>query len=161
MGMTGRLPANHTWRCQSTPGPGRRDAGHGIGPVMTDVEFDGGSLHRVRAVMTEAATHAGLTAPRLYDVVVAVHELAANAVSHGAGHGRLRLWIDGAELCCQVTDDGAPGDHPATGEDPWPVKSGHGLWLARQVADRFRMRRGPGGTVATLSFSIGSWPGER
>ncbi len=35
---------------------------------------------------------AGLSEDRASDVVLAVHELAANAIAHGAGHGRLRLW---------------------------------------------------------------------
>ena len=43
---------------------------------------------------------------RVYAVVVAAHELAANAVRHGAGRGRLRLRADGAFLYCQASDDG-------------------------------------------------------
>ena len=52
------------------------------------------------------------------DVVLAVHELAANAIRHGAGVGRLRVWNLVRELCCQV-DDGdpprseGPARHPA------------------------------------------------
>ena len=33
------------------------------------------------------------------DVVLAVHELAANAIRHGAGVGRLRVWNLVRELC--------------------------------------------------------------
>ena len=36
-----------------------------------------------------------------------MHELAANAVRHGAGHGQLRLWAGADALRCEVTDDGA------------------------------------------------------
>jgi two-component sensor histidine kinase len=47
------------------------------------------------------------------DVVLAVHELAANAIRHGAGAGRLRVWKLVRELCCQVDDGEAPPEDPA------------------------------------------------
>jgi len=42
-------------------------------------------------------------------VVAAAHELAANAVRHGAGHGRLRLRAADGILTCQAADGGLPG----------------------------------------------------
>jgi anti-sigma regulatory factor (Ser/Thr protein kinase) len=88
-----------------------------------------------------------------------VHELAANAVAHGAGHGRLRIWILDGALGCEVTDAGPPGttDAPETA-DPWPTADGHGLWLVRQVADYLDLRSGPHGTRAVVTFAL---PPER
>ncbi|WP_430285336.1 ATP-binding protein, partial [Salmonella enterica] len=36
-----------------------------------------------------------------------VHEVITNAVRHGGGAGRIRLWRDGPQLHCQVIDSGA------------------------------------------------------
>jgi anti-sigma regulatory factor (Ser/Thr protein kinase) len=45
---------------------------------------------------------------RALDVMLAVHELAANAVEHGGGTGRLRMSVTNRELICQVSDPGPP-----------------------------------------------------
>ena len=132
-------------------------------PVLDQV-FDSGSLYSLRAAVAAHAAEAGLPRPRVYDVVIAAHELAANAVRHGAGHGRLRLWADGQMLHCQVSDDGpakAARDGEAGSPDtaPWPSEHGHGLWLIGQVADHISLHRGPGGTTAKVSFTTGS-PGQ-
>ena len=70
-------------------------------------------------------------------MVTVAHELAANAVRHGAGHGRLRLWIRDGVLHCEVSDDGPPP--PATRQEDeaaWQEQHGHGLWVIGQVADQ-------------------------
>ena len=130
-------------------------------PIL-DQAFDAGSLYALRAAVAAHASQAGLPQHRADDLVVAAHELAANAVLHGAGHGRLRLWQHERVLECQVTDDGAPGA-PGAGPDAepgprdaarWHRERGHGLWLVRQVADQVSLRSGPGGTVATISFTL-------
>jgi two-component sensor histidine kinase len=111
---------------------------------------------------------------RVEDVVLAVHELAANAVQHGAGAGRLRMWTLAGALRCEV-DDGDPGasddllgqriDHAATGAadayhpvqvDSWPNRPGHGLWVVRQIANRVRILSGARGTRATVTFDLPS-----
>jgi len=124
-----------------------------------DQAFDAGSLYALRAAVAAHAAAAGLGRPQVYDVTAVAHELAANAVVHGAGHGRLRLWADGRFLYCQVSDDGRAG--PAgeaggagDGAAPWPAEHGHGLWLAGQVADRVGIGHGPAGTTATARFLL-------
>jgi anti-anti-sigma factor len=98
-------------------------------------------------------------------LVLAVHELAANAVRHGAGRGRVRIWDTGGALRCEVTDDGPPdGTAGGTGtrtrdSTGWRIDPGHGLWLIRQVADQTSVQAGASGTVATVSFALGP-PGE-
>jgi anti-sigma regulatory factor (Ser/Thr protein kinase) len=86
-----------------------------------------------------------------------VHELAANAVRHGAGHGRLRIWITGGVLRCEVADDGPPhaDGAAAAASAQWNIEPGHGLWVVRQVADRTSLHVGPSGTVAAVSFTLG------
>ena len=141
----------------------RRGNGQGYGSPPAGFEsldqaFDRDSLYALRAAVGAHAAAAGLAAHRVYDVVAAAHELAANAVVHGAGTGRLRLWTDGQSLYCQVSDDGqagaAGGNDPAGSAAPWPAEHGHGLWLVGQVATHIRIGHGPAGTTATVRFSL-------
>ncbi|HWN61892.1 MAG TPA: ATP-binding protein, partial [Streptosporangiaceae bacterium] len=52
-------------------------------PVL-DQEFDSGNLYALRAAVQAHVDQAGFSEDRASDVVLAVHELAANAVAHGA-----------------------------------------------------------------------------
>jgi anti-sigma regulatory factor (Ser/Thr protein kinase) len=121
-------------------------------PLILDQLFAGDSLYALRAAVAAHATAAGVPAGQVPDLVIAVHELATNAIRHGAGHGRLRIWADGGALHCEVTDDGPAA--PAIPAERWPAEHGHGLWLIRQVADETSLQSGPGGTVARVSFSL-------
>jgi anti-sigma regulatory factor (Ser/Thr protein kinase) len=117
-----------------------------------------------------------MTGTRLYDVVTAAHELAANAVRHGAGRGHLRLWVVDSVLHCEVSDAGpAPADQvaPAQGgtagpspaaapagngskSAPWREEHGHGLWVVGQIADQFTIDRTAAATTATAAFILGT-----
>ena len=149
----GHVPAGHV----PPDGAGRAAPAGSPAPIL-DQAFDGDSLPALRAAVAAHAARAGLPPHRADDFVVAAHELAANAVLHGAGHGRLRLWHRETALDCEVTDDGRP---PAPGARPgprdaarWRAERGHGIWLVRHVADEASLRSGPGGTVATVSFTL-------
>jgi anti-sigma regulatory factor (Ser/Thr protein kinase) len=125
-------------------------------PAVLEQTFDAGSLYALRSAVAAHAAAAGLSPGRVYDVVAAAHELAANAVLHGAGHGRLRLRAADGVLACQVTDGGpadSEGENPGAGA-PWPAEHGHGLWLIGQVASQFTIDRGPVGTTATAVFTL-------
>jgi anti-sigma regulatory factor (Ser/Thr protein kinase) len=137
-----------------------------------DLTFDSGSLGDVRAAVQEYADQAGMPADRIIDLVLVVHELVANAVRHGAGTGRLRIWSQPDALRCEIADDGPaargrearyekPREDPEPDLDldpelanPWPYVNGHGLWVARKVADRMHVRSGPDGTRATVVFTL-------
>jgi anti-sigma regulatory factor (Ser/Thr protein kinase) len=131
-----------------------RDAAH---QPLADEHFDAGSLGRLRAIVAAAAAEAGLAPDRVQDAVIAAHELAANAVRHGAGHGRLRQWTDGQQMHCHVSDPG-PADGTIAWPDPrwpWVAEHGHGLWLASQAADHLVIEGQPGqGTDVTITFVI-------
>lgn len=100
--------------------------------MALDESFDARTLPDLRrAVLSEAAA-AGLTGDRARDVMLAVHELAANAVCHGGGSGWLRILLIEGVLQCQVGDAGTGGlarASSAVTAEPWPVQRGHGLWL--------------------------------
>ena len=108
-------------------------------PARLEQDFDDGTLYALRSA-------------------VAAHEMAANAVRHGAGHGHLRLHAADGILACQVSDNGPrpPGqdDKPDAGTAPWPAEHSHGLWLIGEVADQFTIDHGPDGTTATATFTL-------
>jgi anti-sigma regulatory factor (Ser/Thr protein kinase) len=120
--------------------------------VSLDQPFDPGTLLDLRRAVQARVREAGVPEERAMDVVLAVHELMANAIRHGAGKGRLRIWHAGDSLRCQIDDDGGPAGPDRS--HPWPVRQGHGLWVVRQVADHMEIASGPGGTRATITFTI-------
>jgi len=130
---------------------------------VLDREFDPDALAGLRDAVLGYATACGMPEDRGIDVMLAVHELAANAVRHGPGHGRLRIQVTASTLHCEVSNPGPPsrdGRDPdgtggqAPGAVPWPVEQGHGLWLAHQVADHLRMTSGPHGSLITVLFAL-------
>jgi anti-sigma regulatory factor (Ser/Thr protein kinase) len=139
-------------------------AGAGADPAagLLDHRFDARGLSRLRAVVLAYAVEAGMPENRARDVMLAAHELAANAVSHGAGAGRLQLRAGHGMLRVQVHDAGPAGTAGLDGQDipgdsgdgGWPHRPGHGLWLVRRVADQMSVWRGPGGPVVTAAFAL-------
>jgi anti-sigma regulatory factor (Ser/Thr protein kinase) len=137
---------------------------------MLDQEFTAGSLRLLREAVIAHATAVGMPEGRAADVMLAAHELAANAVRHGGGTGQLRMRIAAGALHIQVSDRGrAPfdSDHPGapsgramvaavSRQDPWPYRRGHGLGLVREVADQVTAVTGPNGSQVTASFTLPS-----
>jgi anti-sigma regulatory factor (Ser/Thr protein kinase) len=124
--------------------------------MLIDQAFGENDLHMVRNAVAAHADHLGLAAERVGDLVLIVSELGSNAVRHGGGAGRLRLWATDAEVVCEVRDDG-PGLRQAPPEDrPDPSASnGRGLWLVRRYADDFEATTPEtGGTVATVTIRL-------
>jgi anti-sigma regulatory factor (Ser/Thr protein kinase) len=133
---------------------------------MLDREFDTSALAELRAAVLGYATACGLPGDRAIDVMLAVHELAANVVRHGAGQGRLRIDVTANTLRCEVSDCGPSGrngtspdgtsaqDAGTPGTVPWPVERGHGLWLVRGAADHLYMTSGPHGSLITAVFAL-------
>jgi anti-sigma regulatory factor (Ser/Thr protein kinase) len=123
-------------------------------PVL-DQTFDRSGLLALRCAVAAYAAELG-AGPRVDDIVLIAHELSSNAVRHGGGAGRLRLWRDDYRLMCRVSDSG-PGlaDAAGTGvELPSPqMPGGRGLWIARRLA-AVRIDTGPGGTVITAAVPL-------
>ena len=144
--------ARMTGKARRRPRPGVNAAvGDAESPAL-DQAFDGDSLYALRAAVAAHGSQAGLSEGRTRDLVLAVHELAANAVRHGAGQGRLRLWTAQDAVRCEVTDEGAPGEPDAADAERWRAEPGHGLWLVRRIADSASVRSGASGTVAAVIF---------
>jgi len=106
-------------------------------------------------VVLAYAVEAGITENRAKDVMLAAHELAANAIRHGTGTGRLQIRAGDGMLRVQVHDVGPARrtgqagtagldkqDIPGGGDGGWPLRPGHGLWVVQQVADQVSVWRG-------------------
>jgi anti-sigma regulatory factor (Ser/Thr protein kinase) len=92
---------------------------------VLDREFDADALAGLRQAVLVYATACSMPEDRAADVMLAVHELAANAVRHGAGHGRLRIHVTAGTL-----------------------------WLVREMAGHLRVTSGPDRLLVTAVFTL-------
>ena len=77
-----------------------------LGPPDQRMGFDAWQLVDVRDTVARAARAAGCDRDRVANLVLAVNEVATNAVEHGGGDAHLALWTGARELLCEVHDDG-------------------------------------------------------
>jgi two-component sensor histidine kinase len=124
--------------------------------LLLDQAFDPGTLRALRADLQIHARQAGLTEDRAGDLVLAVHELAANTIAHGAGHGHLRLWREPGALCCEITDDGSAAQPGLPAQPGAPAVSGPQTLPGQSApADPARLSAAdPAGTVSASA----AWP---
>lgn len=150
--------------------PGWTRSGDDAGLLTLDRAFNADRLHDLRQAVLAEAVAAGMPDERAAEVMLAVHELAANVVRHGGGAGRLRMRIVGGELHCQVTDPGpagADGHHPQAGAEAdadatpaWPSLPGHGLWLVHSLADHVTVASSLHGSQVIAVFALPRYPGD-
>lgn len=116
-----------------------------------ELAFDVSHLVDVRRSVAGAARRAHLDDDRAQDLIVAVHEVAANSVRHGGGTGLLRTWDGGAGVMCEIRDAGVITE-PLAGRlrPPDATNGGHGMWLANQLCDLVQVRSSQAGTIVRL-----------
>jgi anti-sigma regulatory factor (Ser/Thr protein kinase) len=134
-------------------GPGRfPDGCDGRLPAPADADAFGFTvdLGGVREFAARQAESAGLWPERAADLVLAVSEIAANAIGHATGGGLVRAWSTDTELICQVEDAGHITDPLAGRIRPQEVVGGHGLWVVNKICDLVEQRTGPDGTATRL-----------
>jgi anti-sigma regulatory factor (Ser/Thr protein kinase) len=116
--------------------------------------FARGRITLLRRTIAACAAAEGLAGRRLEDFVVAVNEVTTNAVLHGGGRGRVRLWWQHGRLWCEVADEG-PGLPPGwSTASPPPAgfeAGGRGLWLTRLLCRHLTIVSGPSGTTVTFA----------
>lgn len=124
-------------RNQAPKASGRHPAQREQAALALDRRFDAATLSALRAAVI---AHASVLVPASLaeEMVLVAHELATNAVRHGGGRGRLRLWATDGRLCCAVSDSGPGLANPSLAGAVLPTPKspgGRGLWIARQMAD--------------------------
>lgn len=136
---------------------GHRSAPFGVDETPAlDQPFDEDGLFSLRSAV--AAHTADLGAGAIVDdAVLVAHELSSNAVRHGGGTGRLRLWRTGVDLHIRVHDSGGGLPDPAQAGMTRPspsVPGGRGLWIVRHLAAAMHIEQAPDGMTITATLSL-------
>src|ERR1700729_3261306 len=126
-------------------------------PGPLEMTFRAGDLPLVRRSTASWALRAGMAADTADDFVIAVNEIATNAVRHGSPEASLRLWVDGRAGLAEIRDQGQwPG---AMAPTPLPRRAaeqgGMGLEVARMVCDGMQINATETGTAVLLRMSLG------
>lgn len=118
-------------------------------PPALEMLFDLGDLSAVRRVIGSFAIEAGLSGARTEEIVLAVNEIATNAVIHGNPPSTLRAWQPEGEVIVEVTDGGGGIRDALAGQIPPPADGlgGRGLWLTRLLCDAVEICNAGGCTV--------------
>ncbi len=105
-------------------------------------------LAPLRAFLQERARREGLPEDRTTSLVMAVNEIAANAVIHGTPPIEFRIWRHDRVLHCEVADTGLWHPDGLVGFLPpeTATDGGFGLWSARMLVDLLEIRAGYHGT---------------
>jgi anti-sigma regulatory factor (Ser/Thr protein kinase) len=132
--------------------PQHNDAGtSGRAPDGLEQRFDVGSLVLLRSAVAAHGGALGLSDSQINDLVLVTHELATNAVRHGGGTGRLRLWRVDGSVFCEVADSG--GGFLFSGPElqrrpDVGASGGRGRWIVACLVDQMRVDSDKAGTVA-------------
>jgi anti-sigma regulatory factor (Ser/Thr protein kinase) len=105
-------------------------------PDATHIIDHPAQLTELRKVTASHAARAGLPTSRRDDFVLAVTEVATNALQHGDLPAAVCLWATSTSVICQISDNGH-FTQPLAGLLPPPTNQGHasGLWMAHQLCD--------------------------
>lgn len=111
-------------------------------------------LSDVRRLVAACLRAGSIPVRRAHEVVLAVHEVAANSICHGGGDGVLRLWHEDERVVIEIQDAGTVGDPLVGRRPPSPTApGGRGVWLAHQLCDLVQLRSGPGGTTVRMAVA--------
>lgn len=122
-----------------------------------DLSFDVNSLHQLRSGLAAHASLLPVPEEQVADLLIVATELATNAIRHGGGNGRLRMWHNDATLYCQVSDRGPGIADPTIGTtspDPSDTDAHRGLWICRNLAEELTITTNPGGPGVTVTAVI-------
>jgi anti-sigma regulatory factor (Ser/Thr protein kinase) len=138
----------------STPG----DSDLAANGVALDLRFDVDGLYALRSALLAHGSELGANENDLDRLVLVASELATNAIRHGGGAGRLRLWRDGDRIVCEVTDGGGGIFDPDLGGarvEP-NAMGGRGLWICRRLADSVVIEANSPGAKVIAAFDLSS-----
>ena len=137
---------------------------HSSGAVpaaMTARVTRAGELASLRRLVADAAGSAGLTPDRAARLVLAVDEIATNALVHGLPPATVTITVNAGSIVVAVHDRGrafATSDGSTIAVRPAAPDAvrGRGLWLADRMADLLSLTADAHGTTVTVSMVIAS-----
>ncbi|MEE2035987.1 anti-sigma factor RsbA family regulatory protein [Nocardiopsis sp. CT-R113] len=117
----------------------------------------GMSLPRLRRELAALCAFLGMAPHRAESLVVAVNELAANVLEHGAGKGSVSVWRGPDRWVCDVFDEHGGLADPLAGYRPADSMRprGYGLWITRQSCDFMEISGTAEGSTVRLHFVDG------
>ncbi|WP_017536209.1 anti-sigma factor RsbA family regulatory protein [Nocardiopsis alba] len=112
------------------------------------------SLPRLREDLGDLGRLLGLADGLVDGLVVAVNELAANVLEHGAGKGTVQVWRGPDRWVCDVFDERGGLTDPLAGYRPADSlrPRGYGLWITRQICDYMEICGSRDGSLVRLHF---------
>ena len=123
-------------------------------PPVTELEFDG-DLGQLRHALAADPLLAALGPARRADLVFAVNEAASNALRHGDGLARARLWREANDVVGEISTSTTIDDPLAGRRTPDPADSGgRGLWLINQVCDLVELRSDRGRASVRMHVAL-------
>ncbi len=120
------------------------------------MDFTSADLPQVRRFTVTWAVRIGMSAEAANDFVIAVNEIATNAVRHGSPKASLRLWVTEGAGLAEIRDTGRwPAAIAPTALPRRPAEQGGmGLEVARLVCDGVQIKASAAGTAVLLRMTI-------
>lgn len=126
-----------------------------LGAPDLTIAFGAWQLNELRVRLERALVGTGYGRGRAEDLVLAVNEVATNAIEYGSAEAELQVWLDGDGITegavCEVHDRGTlrdplPGLAAPHTSDP----RGRGVWIARQICESLHVWSDRSGTHVRL-----------
>jgi len=116
-----------------------------------ELAFDAGSRSDVLALVAAAVAH--LPEPRADGLIRSVAEVTENSIRHGGGRGTVRVWSEGRDVVCEISDSGHIDD-PLVGRGlpATAATNRRGLWLVHELCDLVQLRSSAPGTVVRMTL---------
>ena len=141
--LRGPGPTRHISRAYLQPDAVLRETETGLLPPEEPVQrlTVTNDLQGLRRAVAASPMTRALSERRREDFVLAVNEVATNALKYDRPPRTARLWHSGGYVVCEVVGRGAVEDPLAGRHSPSPAAHwGRGLWMVNQLCDLVELR---------------------
>jgi anti-sigma regulatory factor (Ser/Thr protein kinase) len=120
-------------------------------PAIVSITFTRHTVGRLITLVRSACVRAGVAPRDIEDLLIAISEIATNAIQYAGGGGTFTLRHRAGGLLAEIRDDG-PGlpDGLAVGHPSRSAPDGRGLWLARLLCKDFDVVSTPRGVTVRM-----------